>query len=147
MVLEEMRALPLKPKAAEDCVLPWHSFSIGDLKARPYSDTLPPTWPFLPIVSLPIGQAFKGMSLLRYLNHHNMHWKNHQFHSATDPVSYNSILPAGYVHFSFLGKAAICFCMGIVTILKEYYVRYTHYCKSSAHVMKSANHFMIGFKA
>ena len=40
-----------------------HSLSIGDSKACPHSDTLPPTRPHLLIVPLPKGQAFKHMSL------------------------------------------------------------------------------------
>ena len=39
------------------------SLSIGDLKAYPHNDTLPPTRPHLLIVPLPMGQAFKHMSL------------------------------------------------------------------------------------
>jgi hypothetical protein len=35
-----------------------HSLSIGDLKAHPHSDTLPPTRPHLPM-----GQAFKHLNL------------------------------------------------------------------------------------
>ena len=41
------------------------SLSIGDLKAHPHSDTLHPTRPYLLIVPLPMGQAFKHMSLCR----------------------------------------------------------------------------------
>ena len=40
-----------------------HSLSTGDLKTHPNSDTLPPTRPHLLIVPLPVGQAFKHMSL------------------------------------------------------------------------------------
>jgi hypothetical protein len=39
------------------------SLSIGDLKAYPHSDILPPTWPHILIVPLPMGQAFKDMNL------------------------------------------------------------------------------------
>jgi hypothetical protein len=39
------------------------SLSLGDLKAHPHSDTPPPTRPHLLVVPLPVGQAFKPMSL------------------------------------------------------------------------------------
>lgn len=45
MVLEEMRLLHLDPKTARER-LSFHtgqSMSMGDLKAQPHSDTLPPT--------------------------------------------------------------------------------------------------------
>ena len=40
-----------------------HSLSIGDLKACPYSSTLPSTRPHLLIVPFSMGQAFKPMTL------------------------------------------------------------------------------------
>jgi hypothetical protein len=47
MVLEKkLRVLDLDPQATGDCVTGC-SLSIGDLKAHPLSDTLPPTRPHL----------------------------------------------------------------------------------------------------
>jgi hypothetical protein len=44
MVLErELRLLHLDMQIAGDCVLPWHSLSIGNLKTHPHSDIFPPT--------------------------------------------------------------------------------------------------------
>ena len=65
MVLgKELRVLQLDPQAAEGvCVPHWSSLSMGDLKAHLHSDAFPPTWPHLLIVPLPIGPAFKDMSL------------------------------------------------------------------------------------
>ena len=40
-----------------------HSLSIGVIQAQRFNDTLPPTRPHLLIVPLPMGQAFKPMSL------------------------------------------------------------------------------------
>ena len=39
------------------------AWPIWDIKAHLHSDTLPPTWPHLLIVPLPMGQTFKRMSL------------------------------------------------------------------------------------
>ena len=51
--------------------------NIGDLKAHPHSDTLPLTRPHLPILPLPMSQAFKHLSLWRPFlfkpPHHTMH--------------------------------------------------------------------------
>ena len=65
MVLQkELRVLCLDPQAAEgDCVHTGYILSIGDLKVHPHNDTLPPTKTHLLIVPLPMGQAFKHMSL------------------------------------------------------------------------------------
>jgi hypothetical protein len=60
MVLEELRVLQLNRR------LEFHTgwgLSIGDLKAHPSSDTLPPTRPHLPIDPFPIGQLLKHMNL------------------------------------------------------------------------------------
>jgi hypothetical protein len=66
MVLEkELRVLRLDLQAVEgDCVPHCCSLSIEerDLKACPQSNTFPPTTPCL-IVPVPLGQAFKHMSL------------------------------------------------------------------------------------
>ena len=69
MVLrKELRVLHLDLQAAEgDCLPHKCSMSIGDLKARLHSDTLPPIkpHPFQQglIVPLPMGQAFQHRSL------------------------------------------------------------------------------------
>jgi len=58
LVLQELRGLHLDLEAAEGTGFHTRcSLSIGDLKAHPHSNTLPPTRPF------PMGQAFKHMSL------------------------------------------------------------------------------------
>jgi hypothetical protein len=78
MVLKkELRALPLDLKAAEgNCLLQAgrrrlefltrQSLNTGTLKFLPYSHALPPALTMLHplIVPLPMGQAFKHMSLL-----------------------------------------------------------------------------------
>jgi hypothetical protein len=50
MMLEELRVLHLHRKAVRRRLLlhTRRSLSIGDLKAHPHSDTLPPTKPYLP---------------------------------------------------------------------------------------------------
>ena len=60
----DSRLLYLDPKAAErDFVLHCVELEHGRPQSLPYSDTLSPTRPHLLIVSLPIGQVFKHMSL------------------------------------------------------------------------------------
>jgi hypothetical protein len=56
MVMEELRVLHLVPKAARRRLNP--HWALGQLKAHPYSDTLPPTRPHTPV-----GQAFKHKNL------------------------------------------------------------------------------------
>jgi hypothetical protein len=51
----ELRALHFDPQAAEGDCITGYNLSIGDLKAHPHNDTLPPTKQHL--------QAFKYMSL------------------------------------------------------------------------------------
>jgi hypothetical protein len=67
MVLEkELRVLYLNSQVAErDCVPHWVYLTHRDLKACPYSDTLPPSRPHLLIAPLPVGQALKHRSLWR----------------------------------------------------------------------------------
>jgi len=63
MVLEEQRILQPCPKRARRR-MEFHtgqSLSIGDLKAHPHSDTLPPTRPHPLIVPLSTGQAYESM--------------------------------------------------------------------------------------
>ena len=65
MVLEEPRVLHLDPKVARRR-LEFHtgrSLSIGSLEAHLHSDIFPPTRPYLLIVPLLMGQAFKHMNL------------------------------------------------------------------------------------
>ena len=73
MVLEkELTVLHVGPQAAsKEETVTEQSLSIGDLKAHPHRDTLPPTRPPLLIVPLPLGQTLKHTSLWQqtYTNH------------------------------------------------------------------------------
>ena len=61
-VLEEPR-IDLKAAEGGLCAMLRHSLGTGNLKALPHSDTLPPSRSHLIIVPLPMGQAFKHMTL------------------------------------------------------------------------------------
>ena len=68
MVLEkELSILHLDPQASKGDCVPHTGLSIGDLRVHPHSDMLPPTRPYirthLLIVPLPMGQAFRHVSL------------------------------------------------------------------------------------
>jgi hypothetical protein len=68
MVLEkELRILKLYLKIVKRRLefYTGQSLNIRNLKAHPHSDTLPPTRPHLLIMSLPVGQAFKHISLFK----------------------------------------------------------------------------------
>lgn len=62
-VLEkELRVPHLDPQAVEGHFSA-QCRNMGDLKANPYSDTLPPTSPYLLIVPLPMGPTFNHESM------------------------------------------------------------------------------------
>jgi hypothetical protein len=57
MVLQkELRVLHLDPWAAGDCSHSGCSWNIGNLKAHPHSNTLPPTTPYFLIVPFPMAK-------------------------------------------------------------------------------------------
>ena len=66
VLIKVLRVLHLGPQAARRSLASLHTsenLSMGDHKALPNSDTLPPTRLYLPIMPFPMEQAFKHMSV------------------------------------------------------------------------------------